>query len=320
MRKPSTVVRLKVPAKSSTPFKGDIKLGFDTRTIELALTQIMPLKVTTPAIKASEKFQQIMASIREVGIIEPPVVAPNKDQVNSYLMLDGHLRLEALRGLGVERVTCLVSRDDEAFTYNKHINRLSIVQEHRMIVEAVKRGVPEAKIAQALNINVNRIIRKRKPIDGICSEAVELLKDKIVPENVFGILKKMKAVRQVEAATLMISAGTYSMSYARALLAATHHDQLLNPEKQKQATGLSEEQMARMESEMDSVQREFRLVEDSYGADVLNLTLARGYLANLLGNARVTRYLQQNHAEILSQFVKIADMTNLAGKEATRLV
>ena len=73
--------------------------------------------------------------------------------------------------------------------------------------------------------------------------------------------------------------------------------------------------MARMESEMESLQREYRLIEENYGCDVLNLTLAKGYLGTLMGNARIVRYLAQHHADILTQFQKLADMTSL-GKEA----
>ena len=35
---------------------------------------------------------------------------------------------------------------------------------------------------------------------------------------------------------------------------------------------------------------------------------AKGYLAKLLGNPRVTRYLNQNHQEILTEFQRIADV------------
>lgn len=288
-----------------------IKLGFESHTIELQLHQIIPVKVITPAARASGKFQQIETSIREVGIIEPPVVAPD-GKSNKYLLLDGHLRLEALRAMGADTVVCLVSTDDEAFTYNKHISRLSPIQEHRMILEAIKRGVPESKIAQALNINVASIIRKRKLIDGICPEAVDMLKDKMVAENVFLILRRMKAVRQVEVATLMNDAATYSLNYAKALLAATPKSQLLEPEKPKKIKGLNEEQMARMEAEMEHIQREFKIIEENFGVDVLNLTLAKGYLSSLLSNNRVMRYLSQNHQAMLNQFEKIVEATSLA--------
>ena len=49
----------------------------------------------------------------------------------------------ALKELGRECVSCLVSRDDEAYTYNKYINRLSAIQEHCMILKALQAGVSE---------------------------------------------------------------------------------------------------------------------------------------------------------------------------------
>mgnify|MGYP000028112457 FL=1 len=294
---------------------GEIKIGFDSETITLRLDQIAPLKVISNVTKTGEKYKQISASIKEIGIIEPPVVALQGKTAGRYILLDGHMRMEVLKELGEKDVTCLISTDDESFTYNKHINRLSTIQEHRMILQAVKRGVPEEKIAQALNLDVNSIVRKRNLIDGICPEVVDMLKDKIVPVQVFPILRKMKAMRQIEATTLMCDAQTFSVTYAKALLAATPKDQLVAPEKPKKIKGLDNEQMERMESEMMSLQREYKLIEENYGTDVLNLTLAKTYLSALLGNVRIVRYLAQHQPEMLSQFQKIAEMDSL-GKDA----
>ena len=88
---------------------------------------------------------------------------------NSYLLLDGHLRIEVLRDLGQTEVECLVSTDDEAFTYNKRISRLSPVQEQRMIAKAIERNVSKDKIARALDINVRSISRKVQLLDGIAA-------------------------------------------------------------------------------------------------------------------------------------------------------
>lgn len=304
----------KDPRQKTKLPKGEIKAGFDKETVDLRVDQIVLLKVLNPATHRSPKYGQILASIREVGIIEPLVVSRSRGK---YILLDGHMRLEALKELGETEVTCLVSTDDEAFTYNKHINRLSTVMEHKMILKAVERGVPEAKIAAALNIEIKSIITRRDLLKGICAEAAELLKDKMVPIATFPILKQMKPFRQIESATLMNDANTYSKTYARMLLAATPKDQLADPEKPKKIKGLDEDQMARMESEMESLQREYRLIEENYGKDVLNLTLTKGYLGSLMGNAKVVRYLAQNHADILAQFQKIADISSLAKEAAT---
>lgn len=185
-----------------------------------------------------------------------------------------------------------------------------------MIANAIKKGVSEDKIAQALDMNVRSIVSKSYLLKGICAEVVELLKDKMVSNPVFPILRRMMPNRQIEVAIIMNDTCVYTESYAKALLAATPKNQLVAPEKPKNIRGLTEEQIERMENEMAMLQRDFHFIEENYSADVLNLTIAKGYLSTLLGNARIVRYLAQGHPEILSQFQKISEMTSLGGKDA----
>ena len=297
--------------KPSLP-KGDIQIGFDKHTIVLKIDQIVRLKTIPDAVRTSKKFAQIVASIREIGVIEPPAVAPDTANSGQYFLLDGHLRIEALKELGETEVVCLVSRDDESFTYNKHISRLSPVQENKMILKAIERGVSEDRIAAALNIDIHQIRQKRDLLKGICDEAIDLLKDKMVPASAFPLLKQMKPFRQIEAAILMNDGANYSVPYVRALLASSSRDQLIEEDKTKKVKGLSVDQMNRMETEMVNLQREYRMVQDRYTADVFNLTLTKGYLSLLLSNARVVRYLNQNHGEYLTEFRKIVDMTSIS--------
>ena len=63
-------------------------------------------------MRNTPKYQTIVASIREVGVIEPLAVHPETD---SYILLDGHLRLEALKELGAVEAVCLVATEDEGF-------------------------------------------------------------------------------------------------------------------------------------------------------------------------------------------------------------
>lgn len=292
-------------------------IGFEEKMISLKLPQIIPVKKLTVGIQYTEKFKQVAASVKEVGIIEPLVVTPMKEDKGRFILLDGHLRLEILKMFGTEETICLVSKDDECYTYNKHINRLSTIQEHRMILQAIERGVPEKKIASALNVNIGSIRNRLNLLQGICSEAADLLKDKHVAMGVFAILRKMKEVRQVEAAVLMEDAGNYTVSYAEALFAATPREHINDPSKPKKVKGLDAEQMARMETEMASLQREYDLIEETYGTDVLNLTLAKTYLSTLLANGRTVGYLAKHHAEFLSQFQQIVEMQSLTGKAAS---
>lgn len=281
-----------------------VRAAFESDVRAIALDRVLPTRQVTASMRANRKFRQIAASIREIGLIEPLVVA--RHDGDAFLLLDGHVRREVLMAMGAADGPCLVATDDEAFTYNKRISRLATVQEHRMILKAIERGVPEERIARALDVDIDRIRERRKLLDGIAPEVADLLKDRQCPMETFRILKKMKPLRQIEVAELMVAMNTFSSTYAKALLAATPKSQLVDASKPAAAKALSPEQTARMEAEMERLQREIRSVETSYGPDHLNLVIARGYVASLLRNKEVSRHLERHHPEILAEFRRIA--------------
>lgn len=292
---------------------GPVRVGFEERSLRISISAIKPLHRVSDAVKATPKYAQIATSIREIGIVEPPVVARDRADPGQFLLLDGHLRLEVLKDCGRTDVVCLVSTDDEAFTYNKRVNRIAIIQEHRMIMKALDRGVSEERLATALNVNVSHIKRKRHLLDGICPEVAELLKDKHVSIHALWQLKKLVPLRQIEAAELMVAMNKYTIGYAKTLVAATPHSQLVRADRPKVVRGLTADQLALMERESANLEREFKVAEQSYGIDHLDLVLAKGYLCKLLANERVEHYLAQHQQEILSEFKKIAEMeTTLA--------
>jgi RepB plasmid partitioning protein/ParB-like nuclease domain len=288
-----------------------VKIAFEQRIQVLPLSVLLPLRAVAPELKETVKYKRIMRSIAEVGIIEPLVVARSEDQKGRYLLLDGHLRLAVLGDVGALEVRCLIADDDEAFTYNKRISRLATVQEHLMIVRAIERGVSEDKLAKALNMDVKAIRRRRTMLAGICPEVIDMFKDKSVNPNTFEILRKMKPMRQLEAAELMNSASNYTASYAKALLAATRQADMMKSDQPKKMTGMTAEQLARMEREMETLQQDLKSVESRYGDDVLNLVIASGYLTKLVGNREIKRYLGQHHSEILAEFLTVISATSL---------
>ena len=86
---------------------------------------------------------------------------------------------------------------------------------------------------------------------------------------------------------------------------------LVNEGVAKKIKGVTPDQMAKREREMANLEGQFKLVEQSYGQDVLNLVLAKGYLTKLLDNEAVIRFLSQNHPEILREFSAIVQTTSL---------
>ena len=185
-----------------------------------------------------------------------------------------------------------------------------------MILKAIERGVPEEKIAAALDLNPSSIRRKVRLLDGICEEAVAILKDKPCTSAAFEVLRKMKTLRQIEAAELLVNANNYSVAYVSAILAGTPQAQLVEATKPKRLKGMTPEAMARMERELARLQEGITSIQETYGQDHLQLTVIKGYLAKLLGNARVVRYLMQNRSEFLTEFQSIAEMTSALPSEA----
>jgi hypothetical protein len=114
----------------------------------------------------------------------------------------------------------------------------------------------------------------------------------------------------------MSAMNNFTARYAHALLAATRREDLAQPDRPKNIRGLSPEQMARMEREMDGLQREFKAVSASYGDMVLNLVVASGYVSSLIGNPRVSRYLERRHPEILIEFRAIVAARSLEEGDA----
>ncbi|MBS0207963.1 MAG: ParB N-terminal domain-containing protein [Planctomycetes bacterium] len=287
-----------------------VRLACRPEVVEVPLNKILPTRRFNEGMRNTVKFRCIEASLKELGLIEPLVVFPQPNSDRSFMLLDGHLRLTILHELGVATAKCLVSGDDEGFTYNHKVNRLSAIQEHFMLLRAIKQGVTEDRIARSLNVDIYSIRQKRDLLEGICPEAVQLLKDKRVTGEALRDLRKVKPMRQIEIAELMCAMHNFSVGYAKCLVAATPEDQMIDGEK-KETRGLSPDDIARMEHEMESLGKEFKLIEESHGKNVLNLVLVVGYLKKLMDNARVVRFMSQNHPEILGEFQKLIEAKNI---------
>ena len=283
-----------------------MKIGFELRRVRIALADILPVRHVKDPQDNIKRYRTIRASIKEVGLIEPLVVYPQKGAPGKYLLLDGHLRHYALKDLGRTEAECIIASDDESFTYNARVNRLNPIAEHKMIMKAVNNGVKPEKIAAALNLSEADVKASMTLLDGINEEAADLLKDKAVSPKAIRLMRKVSGVRQIEIAELMVSAGNYTKGYAEALVLGTPKDQLVNPDEPKQKKGMTREEIGKLEAEMETLERDLKAVERNYGDNMLNLTCARGYIKKLLDNAKVVRFLNTNNRDILAEFESLA--------------
>lgn len=177
-----------------------------------------------------------------------------------------------------------------------------------MIVKAVQSGVSEEKLARVLNLDIGTIRNKRNLLEGICPEAVELLKDKAVPEPVFKVLRKMKAPRQINAAMLMNDQNKFNCNYAKALLDATPANQLVNKGKPKKETPAILARQVRLEEESLALSREIGSLKEQYGTAMIDMTSMQAYLKSMLGNEAVAKYLREFHGPTYDKFKHIAEL------------
>jgi RepB plasmid partitioning protein/ParB-like nuclease domain len=275
-----------------------VKSAFRLKRVPLAIERLVPSRAIDPRGRKHQKYKQIAASIAVVGIIEPLIVFPLAG--GTYRILDGHKRHDILLGTSTKSVECIISLDDENHTYNRRVNYLSPISEHHMILRALGHN-SEDRIATVLNVDVGTIRKKRDLLNGVCKEAADLLKDHRVASAAFAALKRMKPVRQVEAAQLMVASNMYTGRFAAALLTGTRDEMLVAPEKDGSKKAANPEQRMRLQQEADNLLRDLKSVEDSYGAEVLTLSVSCKYIARLIGNARLRGELKERHPDVLDE-------------------
>ena len=68
-----------------------------------------------------------------------------------------------------------------------------------------------------------------------------------------------------------------------------------------------------LSEESDSLLKDLKDLENSYGKDALALTVCRRYIERLLSNPKVFRYLERKHGESLSALQLWIERKQLSG-------
>lgn len=167
-----------------------------------------------------------------------------------------------------------------------------------------------------MHVGVHHLIKRFDGLDPVVLNGVRQAAEDVVPilhsarENLIDLFVLSVVIDEIEhvhgAARL-----PEPLDAPQATLVATPADFLVDGKKPRKLTGVTQEQMAKMEREMANLQGQYKMVEQTYGQDVLNLVLARGYLAKLLENKQVVRYLKQRQSEVLAEFETIVQTVSL---------
>lgn len=227
------------------------------------------------------------------------------------MLLDGTLRLHALKSLGRVDAMCLVATEDETYTYNQKINQISPIQEHFMILKALK-TVSEVRIAKTLNMDVSKIRQKQHLLTGICPEAVTLIKDRRVSVATIREIKRLRPTGQLEMIGLMVASNNFTLSYAKQLYVAAPENEKLDDQKPADNHGFRPEDAAHMRGELERLTRDVNLLRDGHAENMYHLVPIEGYVKALLANPKVLRFLTQRYPEVLSGFRRILEAPEVA--------
>ncbi|MDR1844957.1 MAG: RepB plasmid partitioning protein [Citrobacter amalonaticus] len=258
-------------------------------------------------IRMSSKYKQIMTSVSEIGLIEPVVIFIEDDV---HKILDGHLRIEVLKDLNITHAHCLVSPVNEAYTYNKRVNRLTILQEQKMLRKAVESGVSTDKLCAVLGVSPGIINTRLHISDGIAKEVIALLAEKNVSQNIFDILRKMKHYKQTECVRTMISLNNFTKKFALSLLHSMSPEHLVTKNKDESNKDLIKT-LARLEKEMAALQVETQNIQHEYAENNIRLIIVKSYIIKLFRNSEIMHWLYDYNIEFFDLLKKVSGIDDL---------
>jgi len=266
----------------------------DSVGLDIPVLRLRPLrdrKVT------KREYNRILASIKAVGLIEPLLVFPEGD---NYVILDGVQCYHVLVELGVEVVPCILGKQREAFTTNRMVNRVSPVQEHRMIEKSLGE-VDEAAVAAALGISGLGHRLKKTLLKQLHPEVAGAFDQGKISRVCAREFTHVKPERQKEILQAMEGYKDYSTNFARTLVVKTPSAQRENRGRKHNPwdkTAQRKNDLLKKLTEAEQKHDFYSQLYKQYTIDLLRLAI---YARSLLTHARLREYLDKKHPEIVAR-------------------
>ncbi len=270
----------------------------ESKAIDIPISLLRPLR---PREISKREYNRILASIKATGLIEPLIVYPEGD---GYVILDGVQRFRALAELNVETVPCLVGQRREAFTGNRMVNRVSPIQENRMIERSLSE-LDEGTIAAALGISgISHRMKKTllKQLHPSVSAAYDAGK---VTRTCAKELTLVKPDRQKEILKAMESYNDFSLPFAKALILKTVPAQRVPGHRKRELWERGAQRRSDLLNRLADAEQKHDFYSRLYKQYTIDLLRLAVYARALLTNARVRSYLDEHHPSIVERFESV---------------
>lgn len=180
-----------------------------------------------------------------------------------------------------------------------------------MLQKAVESGVSVEKLCAVLGLSQGIINTRLRISEGISKEALALLADKNVSQNVFDVLRKIKLHKQMDFVSTMVTLNNFTKKFTLSMLHALPAEHLVrkpdNPPEDKDMI----KTLARLEKEMAALQVETQDIQNEFAENNLNLMVVRSYIAKLLSKNEIIHWLYDNKSEYLDVLKKVLGVKHL---------
>lgn len=271
----------------------------DSEALDIPIIRLRPLRERTIS---KRDYDRIAASIRAVGLLEPLVVFR---EAEDYLILDGVQRYRILLEMGIEVVPCILGKAREAFTCNRMVNRLSPIQEHRMIKTSLDKKLDEQTIANALGTAGIGHRLNESLISQLHPDVAAAFDEGKLSRSCTREFTYVKPARQREILSGMEGYNDYSTAFARTHVVKTPPNmretlrRKNNPwDKKTQRKNDLIKKLAEAEERHDFYSRLYK----QYTVDLLRIAI---YARSLITNVRLRAYMEEHYPEIVARFESI---------------
>ena len=162
---------------------------------EIDISLIDPNPRQPRTVFDEEALQELVASIKEIGILQPPVVRKNGAR---YELIMGERRFRASKLAGLKKIPVIIRQ-----TPNNELLREALIENiHRSQLNALEEGAAYSQLLNDFNCTQDELAKK-------------LGRSRTVITNMMRLLNLPTSVQQ------KVAAGTISAGHARALLGLT---------------------------------------------------------------------------------------------------
>lgn len=269
--------------------------------VDVALDELVPLHQRKVNFRTHAGYRKILASVREIGLIEPLCVY--KDN-GAYVILDGFVRFKACQELGVETIPCLMYANKEAYTFNRMVNQLSPTQQVRMLRKCLD-TIEETTIARVLGMKKLTAKVSDATIKQLHPEVVKAMDKNLITLMSVHELILVKPERQLEILAEMNRCKDYGISFVRALVLRTPPKLRNRNRKRLSPWDKNAAQKKQLVAKLEAVEQRYDFYSGlyrQYTTDLLRLCI---YTRKLISNDRVRAFLEEKEPDILERFQTI---------------